>query len=189
MTLIKCIECGKQISDQAKHCVHCGYELQRPILVQQTIQQQKNELTKEQQDTRSNTIILLSINAIITIIAFLFLLYNVHQDLAGKLGALYTIPLGLSIFPVILPIANLITPNYIKTFFKISILIVIITLSYIFIVGFILIQESNTYSIEQNKKINEMTKEFTCESSYNGYYSNGCCYYKDYYGKVRTYCD
>ncbi len=28
MTLIKCIECGKQISDQAKHCVHCGYELQ-----------------------------------------------------------------------------------------------------------------------------------------------------------------
>lgn len=27
MALIKCKECGKEISDQAKVCVHCGYSL------------------------------------------------------------------------------------------------------------------------------------------------------------------
>ena len=26
MALIKCKECGKEISDKAKQCVHCGYE-------------------------------------------------------------------------------------------------------------------------------------------------------------------
>lgn len=28
MSLIKCPECGKEISDKAKHCVHCGYPLE-----------------------------------------------------------------------------------------------------------------------------------------------------------------
>lgn len=27
MALIKCPECGKEISDKAKHCIHCGYPL------------------------------------------------------------------------------------------------------------------------------------------------------------------
>lgn len=28
MSLIKCPECGKEISDKAKYCVHCGYPLE-----------------------------------------------------------------------------------------------------------------------------------------------------------------
>ena len=27
MALIKCPECGKEISDKAKVCIHCGYPL------------------------------------------------------------------------------------------------------------------------------------------------------------------
>lgn len=28
MTLIKCPECGKEISDTCDVCIHCGYKLQ-----------------------------------------------------------------------------------------------------------------------------------------------------------------
>ena len=28
MALIKCPECGKEISDKAKNCIHCGYPIQ-----------------------------------------------------------------------------------------------------------------------------------------------------------------
>lgn len=31
MALIKCPECGKEISDQAKACIHCGYPLETNI--------------------------------------------------------------------------------------------------------------------------------------------------------------
>ena len=27
MALIKCSECGKEISDKAEKCIHCGYPL------------------------------------------------------------------------------------------------------------------------------------------------------------------
>lgn len=27
MALIRCPECGKEISDQAEYCIHCGYPL------------------------------------------------------------------------------------------------------------------------------------------------------------------
>lgn len=29
MALIKCPECGKEISDKSKACIHCGYPLDR----------------------------------------------------------------------------------------------------------------------------------------------------------------
>ena len=29
MSLIKCLECGKEISDQAEHCIYCGYPLSK----------------------------------------------------------------------------------------------------------------------------------------------------------------
>ena len=28
MSLIRCPECGKEISDKSKQCVHCGYPLE-----------------------------------------------------------------------------------------------------------------------------------------------------------------
>lgn len=33
MALIKCPECGKEISDQAETCIHCGYPIQKKPLV------------------------------------------------------------------------------------------------------------------------------------------------------------
>ena len=32
MALIKCPECNKEISDQAKWCVHCGYPLEQDTI-------------------------------------------------------------------------------------------------------------------------------------------------------------
>lgn len=29
MALIKCPECGKEISDKSKSCIHCGYPIQQ----------------------------------------------------------------------------------------------------------------------------------------------------------------
>ena len=44
MALIQCPECGKEISDQAKMCVHCGFELQQkveeqPLVLQESVEE------------------------------------------------------------------------------------------------------------------------------------------------------
>lgn len=31
MALIKCPECGEQVSDKAEHCIHCGFPLSQPV--------------------------------------------------------------------------------------------------------------------------------------------------------------
>ena len=36
MALIKCPECGKEISNKSKQCIHCGYPLDEPIINQNT---------------------------------------------------------------------------------------------------------------------------------------------------------
>ena len=45
MALIKCPECGKEISDKAKMCIHCGYPLEE--LNSNTIQPEESETTEE----------------------------------------------------------------------------------------------------------------------------------------------
>ncbi|MCA1622472.1 MAG: zinc ribbon domain-containing protein [Acidobacteria bacterium] len=34
MPLINCLNCGKEISDQARSCVHCGYRKQQSVFIQ-----------------------------------------------------------------------------------------------------------------------------------------------------------
>ena len=41
MALIKCPECGKEISDKSSACIHCGYPLAN-------IQQEKTNVTQTQ---------------------------------------------------------------------------------------------------------------------------------------------
>lgn len=36
MALIKCPECGKEISNKSKQCIHCGYPLDESIINQNT---------------------------------------------------------------------------------------------------------------------------------------------------------
>lgn len=33
MALIKCPECGKEVSDTCETCIHCGYQLKQPLVV------------------------------------------------------------------------------------------------------------------------------------------------------------
>lgn len=40
MALIKCVECGKEVSDSAKVCVHCGHPLQDGV---EEVKQEKKE--------------------------------------------------------------------------------------------------------------------------------------------------
>lgn len=32
MALIKCPECGKEVSDKATNCINCGYPLNEPVV-------------------------------------------------------------------------------------------------------------------------------------------------------------
>jgi hypothetical protein len=38
MALIDCPECGKEISDKAPHCIHCGYRQESPTAEATTIE-------------------------------------------------------------------------------------------------------------------------------------------------------
>ena len=49
MSLIKCSECGKEISDKAKTCIHCGNPIYKEKV--QTMKKKKlEELTQEEKD-------------------------------------------------------------------------------------------------------------------------------------------
>ncbi len=41
MALIKCEECGKEVSDKASACPHCGIRLSVPVTVEQTAKKWK----------------------------------------------------------------------------------------------------------------------------------------------------
>lgn len=42
MSLIKCPECGKEISDKSKYCIHCGYPISKIELNKEEIQEYKS---------------------------------------------------------------------------------------------------------------------------------------------------
>ncbi len=49
MSLIKCPECGKDVSNLAEKCIHCGYPLQRPLKYKsyKAMKKEKEERKKE----------------------------------------------------------------------------------------------------------------------------------------------
>ena len=52
MALIKCIDCGGNISDQAKACIHCG----RPTHAQLTVvKSERHKLSQDEDGVNSNT--------------------------------------------------------------------------------------------------------------------------------------
>lgn len=46
MALIKCPECGKQISDKAEHCIGCGYPLKYLVTEEMRPKQEAQEDTQ-----------------------------------------------------------------------------------------------------------------------------------------------
>lgn len=55
MALIKCPECGKEISDKAKQCIHCGYPLEDIKINICNINGKKVDLSWMLQDVNSMT--------------------------------------------------------------------------------------------------------------------------------------
>ena len=49
MALIKCPECGKEISDTCDHCIHCGYKLN-----QKKVDNNVNQSINEKETTKNN---------------------------------------------------------------------------------------------------------------------------------------
>ena len=49
MALIKCPECGKEISDKSKTCINCGYPISEYASELQTEEQDVSEQIKENQ--------------------------------------------------------------------------------------------------------------------------------------------
>ena len=45
MALIKCPECGKDVSDTTSRCIHCGYSLTKPRLAEYKAEEGKENLT------------------------------------------------------------------------------------------------------------------------------------------------
>lgn len=76
MALIKCSECGKDISDRAKKCPGCGYQLKKEKDVVNTNVKEEKVTTHFSRKIftrqRKVAIILLTLTAIIVIAAIIF---------------------------------------------------------------------------------------------------------------------
>lgn len=66
MALIKCNECGKEISDSAKTCIHCGYKLKK-----------KNE---KKRAIPATTIYTISFIGVILFLIIGFIIYNSYKE-------------------------------------------------------------------------------------------------------------
>lgn len=47
MALIKCPECGKEVSNKAKACIHCGYPLEDDSLINSEIENTNNHIVND----------------------------------------------------------------------------------------------------------------------------------------------
>lgn len=55
MALIKCPECGQNISDQADTCIHCGYpltEFKKELEKQRLIEEKQRQLFEKMTNTK-----------------------------------------------------------------------------------------------------------------------------------------
>ena len=90
MALIKCEECGKEISDRAKACVHCGCPLEEKK--EEKVQAPEVEIIKSECDQRAIMIWLMAISiltliCILTIIGIVLLpifIYMIYYTLTSK---------------------------------------------------------------------------------------------------------
>lgn len=85
MALIKCPECGKQISDRAEVCPHCGIEVQRVLAEIREKEKQQQEERRQSRKKRRKHIIISTVSVcVVAIIAVSAYLYSID--------ALNTIP-------------------------------------------------------------------------------------------------
>ena len=77
MALIKCRECGKEISDKASTCPHCGIEIKKDKIKKDKIKKDKNNKVKKSK--KKLILIILSVIFIIGIIITLFFLFRENE--------------------------------------------------------------------------------------------------------------
>ena len=74
MAIIKCPECGQEISDQSRNCIHCGYPLKK----------QKGTVLKEHRNKiLAVGAVFLGICAVIVLITFFHYLPNLNKENNG----------------------------------------------------------------------------------------------------------
>lgn len=114
MALIKCPECGKDVSDTAKSCIHCGYVLKEDIVAQPqsfaTAPQNQNSAKKSLNKG-------VTINLIVTIVYLLFFaLYAFFSDgifIGGidRSGIIGPVGLCIGIIPIAMSIVIFAVPK------------------------------------------------------------------------------
>lgn len=82
MAIIKCPECGKEISEHAKSCMYCGYPLEETI---PTISTQSSNIQSKKADLKSysSAAKALSIVAVLIVIFAAFLLLKPKTNIVG----------------------------------------------------------------------------------------------------------
>ncbi len=91
MSLIKCPECGREVSDKAESCIHCGYPLDK-IEENQEIEQEINRKIQEEFGSEQWTYMLG--------IIFLFFGIIIGMIIGYKLGS-WGIGIGIAVSSLI----------------------------------------------------------------------------------------
>lgn len=73
MALIKCPECGREVSDQADICVNCGYKIAGTENLHKMAQEKENQMNQERNE--KNKVIMASVIAVIVIAIFIWFIW------------------------------------------------------------------------------------------------------------------
>ena len=80
MALIKCPECGKEISDKAEICINCGIKISDIENLHEVSQKKEQEIIQQQSNKTKSTIGL--VIAIIVVVSFVWLIW--YQSTADE---------------------------------------------------------------------------------------------------------
>lgn len=83
MALIKCKECGKEFSDQAKSCIHCGCPNKKKIVI-------NNKFINFILDKRNTNIVISSLFVLVVLIMCLFIGEENRIDVQGEMFISYS---------------------------------------------------------------------------------------------------
>ena len=104
MSLIKCPECGKEVSSSAPTCPHCGYPLKKTTSTTPSAYQSRSDrLVEKEHDRKYKEMIASGIIFLIAAIVFLFFLGNPAVKYNGELlGTIIGTSIGCAISGIIL---------------------------------------------------------------------------------------
>ena len=103
MALIKCPECGKEVSSSAPTCPHCGYQLKKTTQSHYNYQSRSDRLVEKEHDRKYKEMIAGGVISLIAAIGFLFFLGHPAVKYSGELlGTIIGAVIGFAIGGVIL---------------------------------------------------------------------------------------